>query len=949
MINIRIFFILFLSFFYTQVSAQVDPSAKWSTLTETHAIWIYDSRHKELAYQYAKNFRRMFPQLKAMFKEFPEKTTFVIVDQTDMPNGSATVFPYPLVTIFPVIPVPNSPIGETDDSLFEILAHEYTHILNLNPVHGGMKPLSWIFGSIIRPNSYLPRWYSEGLAVFAETYYMPRGGRLRSQNFEGMVRAFHLDNSWSNLSIDQLNDFQPDWLGGRRAYLLGGALFFELVDKKNIDPIYTLNQRYSRRMPYFINGPLEDEIDKSYSELLSNTYAHLTELAQKQLAPVQASKVTVGTKLAIQGFDNYHPIFSPDGRYLAFVSRDHNVPGSILLQDNVNADYSKEPHRIAFGIDILHLAWSPDSKILAYNSIQRFKRFYTYSEIHLYDVEKKTTTKLTKGGRTGSMAFTADGKKIIFAQNTPGSKRISEVSLDTKAVRVLYDPKKIGTNIFGITVQGNDVAFVEQFSEKHELKLLNLADLSLKTLNQNITVSRIQKTSKGLLVASTKSGIDNLYLLPELKDAADLGNAKSITNSATRILDGDINPVNGSLVYSEQTGSGVLIKHIPESEWANAAPTPKVEPLLNIPTPKMVETSTQEDPLAEGSYSPWGYMIPRYWMPFGAALDGGVSLQASTGSVDPIGNHAYSLAAEWDSLTKQTGGTLSYSNNTTPLGLNFSANQVYRYSYTNQAILKDTGAAISATYDIPFMFKSWDLSLGWRHSNTDFVNSTIERSGPTAVIGYNSAIQRGYEISPESGSAFSLSNQAYIEDLGNIGYNKTNLSARHYFSSSWMPSRHVLFSQINATYAPELNSTALFTSTLNGSFASNLLIPPFLVRGYPSGNILGNNMAVANLEYRFPIWYIYKGIGTVPLYFRTLHGAVIGDVVGLDGFRWSEARNGFLRSRFGDDFFVGYGVEFHLETTIGYFLPVKFSFGAFRGGTPDLTNEDVSYFFAFVF
>lgn len=949
MINIRFFICVFFALFYSQVSAQVDPSTNWSTLTDTHAIWIYDSRHKELAYQYAKNFRRMFPQLQAMFKEFPDKTTFVIMDQTDMPNGSATVFPYPLVTIFPVIPIPNSPIGETDDSLFEILAHEYTHILNLNPVHGVMKPLSWIFGSSIRPNSYLPRWYSEGLAVYTESYFMPRGGRLRSQNFEGMIRAFYLENAWDTLTVDQLNEFQPDWLGGRRAYLLGGAIFNELVDKKGVEPIYTLNQRYARRVPYFINAPLEDEIDKSYSELLSNSYAHLAELAKKQLAPVEASKVTAGTKIEKQGFENFYPSFSPDGRYMAFISRDHNIPGSVFLQDNVNADYKADPVRIAFGVDILHLAWSPDSKILAYNSVQRFKRFYTYSEIHLYHVEKKTTTKLTNGARVGSMAFTPDGSKIIFVQNTPGSKRISEVTLANKSIRVLYDPKKIATNIFALTVQGNDVAFIEQFAEKRELKLLNTSNLSVKTLNQNITVSRIQKTPKGILVASTKSGIDNLYLLPELKDGTDLSTAKSITNSATRILDGDINPVNGSLVYSEQTGNGVLIKHIPESEWTSTPPAPKVEPLLTLPTPPETPVVAQEDPLAESKYSPWRYMIPRYWMPFGAALDGGYSLQASTGSMDPLGKHSYTLAAEWDSLTKQTGGTFSYTNMTSPVGVTVAANQVYRYSYTSQAVLKDTGGAISATYNIPFMFKNWDLSLGWRHSNTEFINSTIERSGPSAVIGYNSAIQRGYEISPESGSGLSISNQAYIEDLGNIGYNKTSLNMRHYFSASWMPSRHVLFSQINATYAPELRSTALYTSTLNGSFASNLLIPPFLVRGYPSGNILGNNMAVANLEYRFPIWYMYKGMGTFPLYFKTLHGALIGDVVGLDGFRWSQQNDRFLRTRFGDNYFVGYGVELHLETTIGYYLPVRFSFGAFRGGTRDLTGEEISYFFAFVF
>ncbi len=929
-----------------QISAQVNPSTNWSTLTDKHAVWIYDSRHKELAYQYAKNFRRLFPYLQSMFQEFPDKTTFVIVDQTDMPNGSATVFPYPLVTIFPVIPIPNSPIGETDDSLFEILAHEYTHILNLHPVHGAMRPLSWIFGSVVRPNSYLPRWYAEGLAVYTESYFMPRGGRLRSQNFEGMVRAFTLENSWNALAIDQLNDFQPDWLGGRRAYLLGGALFYEMVERQNVETIYSLNQRFSRRVPYFINAPLEDEMKQTFSELLSSAYSHMAELAESQMAPVRAAPVTEGVAINDQGFENFYPLFSPDGKYLAYITSDHNVPKAVMLK--AAADLNAAPVQIAFGVDILHLAWSPNSRVLAYNAIQRFKRFYTFSDIHLYDVETRATTRLTHGARTGSMAFSPDGSKIYFAQNIAGSKRIAEVGANGKGLRVLYDPKQIGTNIFALTSQGEDIVFIEQFAEKRTLKKLRLSDRTLSTLSDNIGVSRITPTPKGVLLTSAISGIDNLYLLPELKDHTDLQTAKPITNSLTRVVDGDIHPATGELLFSEQTPSGLLLKSVPEEKWRGITSAPKVGPLLNVHAPAKIETPMAEDPLIEDKYSAWRYMIPRYWAPFGSAIDGGIALSASTGSVDPLGKHGYKLGAEWDSLTKETGGTFTYVNNSTPLEIELNASQVYRYFYTTETTLKDTSGGINFSYNIPFMFRSWDLSLGYRHSNTEFVNTVIERSGPTAIIGYNSAIQRGYEISPESGSAFSISNQAYIEDLGNIGYNKSNLSWRKYMSG-WLPSRHVFYTGINATYAPDLNLSTLYTSTLNGSYASNLLIPPFLARGYPSGNLLGNNMMALNLEYRFPIAYMYAGSGTFPLYFKTLHGAVVGDVVGLDGFRWSQSNRRFVGQRFGDDWYAGYGLELHLETTIGYYLPVRFSFGAFRAADRDVTHEDVSYFFAFVF
>ncbi|MCB9072868.1 MAG: PD40 domain-containing protein [Bdellovibrionaceae bacterium] len=943
------FFLFFALLFPFISSAQTDPSAKWAMLDDEHAIWVYDSRHKDLAYQYAKNFRRIFPDLQKLFREFPDKTTFVIVDQTDMPNGSATVFPYPLITIFPVLPLPNSPIGETDDSLYEILVHEYTHILNLDPVHGAMVPLSWIFGSIIHPNAYLPRWYSEGLAVYTETYFMARGGRLRSQNFEGMVRAFSLSDSWKNYEIDQLNDYQPDWLGGRRAYLMGGAIFNELVQEKSPEAIYTLNERYARRVPYFLNGPLEDEIQKSHSELLSSTYQRLSELAKAQMATIQNAPTSRGQVLPHQGQENFYPVYSPDAHYMAYITRNHNVPSAVMLKDNRSDQQDPMPQQVFMGLDILHLAWSPDSKTLAFNSVEPFKRFYTYSDIHLYDVTTQKVTRLTQGGRSGSMAFSEDGKKIIFAQNIPGAKRITELSINNKQLRVLYDPKKIGTNIFALHRFKGQLAFIEQFLNQRTLKLLNLETLKVKTLNDNIAVSRMRQTPKGLLFSSSQSGVENLYLVDEINDSSDLSKAKPLTNSLTRIMDGDINPVNGELIYSEQDADGLKLKKIGQEGWQKITSVPHVEPLIQLPKPPPLEEANIEGPFQERSYSPWHYMWPRYWMPFGYVLDGGFGLQASTGASDPVNYNSYNLVAEWDSLTKKTGGTATYSNRSTPVEIVASASQVYRYSYTSQTTSKNNNYSLGGNYNVPLLFRNWDIGLSWNHSETEFTSSFLRRSGPMLVVGYNSAIRRGYEISPESGSTLSLSHQSYFKNLGTIGYDKTSLNFRHYFSPSWFPDRHVFFTQLNGTYAPKLHTASLYTSTLNGSFVSNLLIPPFLLRGYPSGNILGNNLLVTNLEYRFPIAYVYRGVGTLPVFVKTIHGAVIGDAISLDGYRYSVAVDNYVKETFGKHVYGGYGLELHIETTIGYYLPVTFNFGIFRGANRDLTTQKTSYFFAFQF
>jgi len=932
----------------------VDPSIDWKVLEEDHAVWIYDSRHKNLALQYSRNFKRLFPYLQQMFTEVPDKTTFVISDYTDLPNGSATVFPYPLVTIYPVIPIPSSPIGESDDSFYEILVHEYTHILNMSPVHGLPNTLSWVFGSVVRPNAFLPRWYAEGLAVFTETYFTPTGGRLRSQNFEGLMRAFGRDKVWDHYEIDQLNDFQPDWFGGNRAYLLGGALMHDIATQHGLQSIGELNQRYSRRIPYFLSGAAHDQTGLDYEGLLSETYANLQKRVDDQLRTIQSVPVTKGTPLLQQGSNNYRPRFSPDGKYLAYIMKTDTLPAAVnLLTREANKPLaSTQPKTIATGMSMEHLAWSADSKKLAYNDAEGVGLYNLRSDIYIYDVTKKKTDRLTHSARAGDLAFVNRDQDLVFVQNTPGSKQLAQVNLASRAVTTLYTPARLGSNLYGVIVEGQKVLFIEQYLEKKTLKSYDFATHQAKTLNDNIATSLLRKTPEGIMLTSSKSGVDNLYLVSELNDSTDLNKTKPLTNSETRVYDGDIDPIDKTLYYSEQEAGGVYIYAEPQAQWAQAKAAPPVTPLLTLATPQKIDAVVDDSPTGkEENFSSWPYMRPRYWMPDLALVDGGAVFQAATGASDPLGKNSYTLLGEWDTLTKKVGGGATYTNRSTPVEIDLDAGQFYSYFYSNDLTVKDTSVGIDGNVTLVSFWKNWNVGVGWRHSNTDLVTREYERSGPEAHLNYNTAVRRGYQISPESGIGFSLMNQDYIADLGNIGYNTTKLTYREFFPSLFQ--NHAIMLQINGTYSPELkNKSAIFyTSSLFGNYVTNQLVQPFLVRGYPSGNLIGYNMGTATLEYRFPIANIYRGKSTVPFFLRQIHGAVVGDLASLDGYRFDAySATNFSRSRFGDKWFGGYGAEVKAETTVGYYLPVTFIVGVYRAADQATANHNgFSPFFFFDF
>ena len=80
-----------------------------------------------------------------------------------------------------------------------------------------------------------------------------------------------------------------------------------------------------------------------------------------------------------------------------------------------------------------------------------------------------------------------------------------------------------------------------------------------------------------------------------------------------------------------------------------------------------------------------------------------------------------------------------------------------------------------------------------------------------------------------------------------------------------------------------------------------------LIRGFEESDLLGNHAAVINLDYRFPISWVQRGLGTLPFFLRSMHGAVFADAGNAwdDRFRAADTRRSF-------------GGELSVDTVIGY-------------------------------
>jgi outer membrane protein assembly factor BamA len=89
-----------------------------------------------------------------------------------------------------------------------------------------------------------------------------------------------------------------------------------------------------------------------------------------------------------------------------------------------------------------------------------------------------------------------------------------------------------------------------------------------------------------------------------------------------------------------------------------------------------------------------------------------------------------------------------------------------------------------------------------------------------------------------------------------------------------------------------------------------------LLRGFSTSSVVGTRAAVLNLDYRFPIAYVERGYRLMPIFLRSLHGAVFADA----GTAWTPGHRQDVRTSI--------GAELSLDGVLGYYWPVSITTGA---------------------
>ncbi len=951
----------------TEAQWEVRPEIKWKVIHTPHFEVIYDASQQDLGLLYAEKLEKAFYQLSSYFSEAPEKISVVINDKTDITNGYATRIPYPHIMAYPVMPGPEDSLADTGDWAFELLAHEYTHILNFEPAGGVMKPLRAVFGNIISPNLLLPTWWKEGLAVNMETR-LGKFGRLRSTYQESAIRAMVEDQTLFTYDLAQVNEAIPSWPEGMRPYLFGSLMWSQMIADQGEKVVNELNQRHGRRVPYFVETPARELLGVPYPVQYGTTMSQTAERAMTQLKTLREEKPTpiLVAKNSYQYLSA--PTISPSGKHLAFIAEDDSRSRSIKILSRDDLQQSFLDSKTADTIEkfdqnlspplaspdepmsgsIQRVSWFPDSKRLVYDKIDLTNRVESFSDLHIYNLETKKTENLGKGLRAREPAVSPDGQMITFVKLSGGKTQLAVMKLEPsdKPVEILVSAPLEERISYPTFISTQEIVFSWRNNSGRE-NLYRYSYLTGKVdaiLNDYPNARYARMTSEGLLFASNKNGTNNLYLAD-----ANLISARPVTHALTAFFMADIDPARKDIFATTMTSKGFKIASILKSDWEQTPKElPQITPMFGDRFPAVTNdaeaTKAAQSAIASAEirdYSPYGYLWPQYWIPFvvGSSSETGIVLQAMTSGFDPLKKHSYNLLGSWDTRLNKGSIQGTYLNQTTSLPFALSAYRRTSYLGDINNDFEDTSLSAAVLPDMFWLSRYASLQLGWQHFERSTDSYTIKRTGPFAMLSYTNYTQSGAQISPESGGGAYLGIFDYVPKDGYVSHWQYWLGGEKYLNT-FLPKHHALMIRAKGAYTPDRIPALFGVSTDSLVFIPDNPLPEYIMRGYQRGQFYGKNLINLNLEYRFPLWNVYRGSGTDPLFLRRLSGAFVGDGVATDGF-FVNTDTGMTESVSMKRSFWSAGFEARLETTLGYVFPVTLVVGVYDAFNAPKGSETV--------
>lgn len=931
--------------------AQLSPDADWRTIRTEHFRVHFVPELERLARRAAAVAETAYVQLARELVPPRGLVDLVISDDADFSNGSATPFPTNRIVIYAHPPVEGLTLRYYHDWTTLVITHELTHIFHLDRTRGWWRLGQALFGRnpFLFPNQYQPRWVSEGLAVYYESR-LTGFGRLAGTEHETLARASVLSGVTPRL--DELSLATPRFPGGQAAYAYGSLLFDHLGETRGPESVARFIERGSRAVvPFTLNATARSAFG------ISLTDAWLEWRDSIRAEAVEAGPPLRGWReLTREGRYAQHPRWLNDSLLVYAASTGREVPGAYTVTTDGTV------RRIARRNGLDPNVPLADGGLL-FSQPEFVSPYVIRSD--LYIQRGDDVRRLTKGARLAYPDARADGE-IVAMRAGGGTVQLARVSRagnvaslttahpDTQWSSPRWSPD--GTRIVAIRWTRGGVSEV--------VVLDTLGRVQGVLARERAVLGTPEWTRDGLAVmySSDRDGASNLYVVP---------GSRQVSDARTAIVEPAVAPGSDTIAASYFRADGYHIgigapvpRALAGSDSASAEERFPASTLAGSDTAaSMPPAAVHDGPVSE--YSPWGALLPRYWLPTMIGhSEQRTTFGAMTSASDLVNRHSYTASAAVSTDMRE-----------------YSAELYWRYAGLGQPVV-DIGLA--RWQDPPLLFEEGEfseaedratISLGIsrpRYRTFSYASigvevqrftartepeallaefeipATLYRNGVRAGAGWSNTRRPTLAISPEDGVSVGISGVRRWSPSGLEGPTTMVTVSGSAYKSLDLPgfAHHVIALRGAAAYTDQNTRNRFAVGGTSGSSA--LLVPGvalgdprrnFGVRGFPVlDSIVVDGRAVAwrgiraagwTAEYRAPLWMPARGYRLLPLFFdRTslavfTEGAAVWCPAPVEGERAACPEGGIPR-----EWLASAGAEVSLDAALlTYDFPYRFRLG----------------------
>jgi Tol biopolymer transport system component len=568
-------------------SAYNNPSLKWKTIKTEHFEVHYHEGAEWTAQQVALVAEEVHHPLCDLYQYEPDLPVhFIIRDTDDYANGAAFFFENKVE-----IWATNLEFGYrgTTQWIRNVVTHEYTHIISIQAAMKMGRRVPAIYFQLIsfedekRPDvlqgypkdivTYpisglvFPPWFAEGVSQFEgpgtthDCWDTHRDMILRCAVLEDKM-----------LPYDAMGFFGKSSMQGEQVYDHGFGLVNYIASQYGPESIRAITKELRSPVRLSMDGALKKVTGKNGKELYNDWKAHLRERYEDQTAGVDDHRfdgVEVVEAGAKDGYMNVWPVFSPDGKRVAYLS---NQGSDYAGTDLYVMDRNGEHRRMVKDGVSSRPAFSPDGQKIFYSRKHQVNRYgSTVNDLFVYHLADKKEKQLTKGARISDPGLSPDGRTIVGVKNGDGTHRIVVLDADGRNEKVLYSAAE-GTQFYNPTYSpdGARILFGVFNRGTRDVAVMSADGTGLEYLIATPNDERDASWTadgRGVVFSSDRTGIFNVYELD-----IETGSFAKRSN----VIGGAFNPErsqDGALVYSGYSGDGHGIWLVP----ADSAPVESMD------------------------------------------------------------------------------------------------------------------------------------------------------------------------------------------------------------------------------------------------------------------------------------------------------------------------------------------------------------------------------------